>query len=279
MRWSLGYHLYACGKKGLPAEIQFNGNTYRLNERLKHDFFAATGLYKLNSQPHTKETQSPAKIILKVTRKQNFLGLPLSWLGSGLCHRELSILRRLKDLDAVPKPLLLYGKTGFIYEYIEGFSLDEDKDLPKDFFDKFLELLKQVHRRNIVYLDMNKRGNILVGSDGRPHLIDFQISLYIGEHFLIWPRLSARLRAALQREDIYHVYKHKSRLCPELLTPAEHTLSRRISILIRLHRSATRPLQKLRRAFLKFLHSKGLMITEKKARYSRENDPARFGRY
>ncbi len=260
---SLGYQLYACGRDGPPGEIVFKDNKYGLCRILKHDFFAATTLYELSSRRKSAETAQPAKIVLKLGRQQHFLGLPLAWVGELLCCHEVSILRRLSNLQGIPRFLGHYGRTGFIYEYIEAHSLDEQKKLPDDFFDKLLELLQEVHQRDIAYLDMNKRGNILVDSKGRPCLIDFQISLPIGKHLLIWQRPSVYLRDTLQSADIYHLFKHKRRLCPELLRPQEQALSRRIGSLIGLHRLAATPLRKLRRALLKYLHTKGVAVTEK----------------
>ena len=260
---SLGYQLYACGRNGLPGQIIFENNKYRLCEIFKHDFFAATALYEFDSRAQATEIPNQTRIILKLSRQQHFLGLPLAWLGRLLCSHEVSILRQLSHLRGIPRFLSHYGGTGFIYEYIEGCSLDKEKKLPNDFFDKLLELLRKVHRRDIVYLDMDKRSNILLGSDRQPHLVDFQISLHIGEHLLIWRRLSGYLRDALQRADIYHLFKHKRRLCPQFLRPEEQALSRRISGLIWLHRLAATPLRNLRRNLLKFLDTKGLTATEK----------------
>jgi hypothetical protein len=240
----------------MPGEIVFKDNKYRLCRILKHDFFAATALYELDSKSRPTKIPDPARIILKMGRQQHFLGLPLAWVGEFLCCHEVSILRHLSGLRGIPRFLGHYGRTGFIYEYIEGHSLDEKKKPPDDFFDKLLELLAEVHQRDIAYLDMNKRGNILVDSKGRPCLIDFQISLHIGRHLLIWQRPSAYLRDTLQKADIYHLFKHKRRLCPELLTPQEQAMSRRTGMLIGLHRLAATPLRKLRRALLKSLSTK-----------------------
>jgi serine/threonine protein kinase len=260
---SLGHQLYACGKNGMPSQIIFGGNKYRLGKILKHDFFAATALYESESKSRAAEIPNPSKIILKLNRQQHFLGLPLVWLGTLLSSHEAYILRHLRHLQGIPRFLSHYGKTGFMYEYIEGCPLDENEKLPDDFFDKLLQLLQQIHQRDIVYLDTNKRSNILLGSDKEPYLVDFQISLHIGECLLIWRWLSKYLRDTLQRADIYHLFKHKRRLCPQFLKPEEQELSRHISGLIWLHRSAATPLRNLRRSLLKFLHSKGLTVTEK----------------
>jgi len=276
MRHLFGHQLYAGGEKPMPEEIVFADTIYRLKKVFKHDFFAATALYESNGRSQDIEKSYPTKVVLKLGRRQHFLGLPLVWLGKIICHHELSNLNHLNGLGSVPRVLSLYGDLGIIYEYIDGHSLDEGKDLPNDFFDKLLDLLQQVHQQDIVYLDMNKRGNILVGSDGQPRLIDFQISLYIGPRWLISRRLSSYVRNILQKADIYHVLKHKRRLCPELLEPHEQTLAYRRSRLIRLHRLAATPFRKLRRLLLKYLHTNDLVATEKNAQFSPENDPNRF---
>ena len=64
-------------------------------------------------------------------------------------------------------------------------------------------LLERVHQRGIAYVDLHKRENILVGTDGRPYLIDFQISQYLPQR----GPLGAVLRV-LQRCDDYHLSKH-----------------------------------------------------------------------
>jgi hypothetical protein len=275
MKSSLGYQLYACGKKGLPEQITFSSKTYRLSEVLKHDFFAATGLYELSRRTHPK-TPTPSRIVLKMGRRQHFLGMPLLWLGRLLSQHEVSILRRLSHLRGTPRFLSCYNDTGLIYEYIEGRSLNGKKKLPDNFFDELFKLLQQIHQRNIAYLDMNKHDNILLGSDKLPHLIDFQISLHIDEYLLFSRRLSTRLRDTLQKADIYHLFKHKRHLCPDSLKPQEKAFFHGTGTLIQLHRLAATPLRKWRRNLLKFLRDKGLWKPEENTRHSRENNPTPF---
>ncbi len=259
MKDSLKYQLCACGKKGLPQQIEFNGVAYKLKKVFKHDFFAATGLYQSGSRPAKKRSSVPAKIILKLGRQQHLLGLPMGWVGRFFRDREVSIMHHLEGLAGVPRFLSLYGDTGFICEYIEAKSFDNNNNLPKDFFDKLADLLKQVHHRNVAYLDMNKRDNVLIDRKGRPYLIDFQISLHIGQSSFVWPGLSDYMRDVLQGADIYHLYKHKRRLAPDLLTPEEDTLSRNVSPWISIHRLVATPWRKIRRAVLKFLRNKGII--------------------
>jgi hypothetical protein len=265
------YQLSACGKNGLPATVTLGPDTYHLKKVLKHDFFAATALYESHASPSSGEKPRPTKIILKLERRQHFLGLPLSWLGELLCCHEVSILRRLRNLNSMPRFLARYGQTGFAYEYIEGHSLKEQKELPPDFFDELHRLLEQVHKCNVVYLDMDKRSNILLGADGKPYLIDFQISLHIGDRVLFSRRLAEYVRLILRQADIYHLFKHKRRLCPDLLRPHEATISHRKGTWIRAHRLLATPLRNLRRALLNFLCAKGALPPVQNPASPREN--------
>ena len=70
----LGAQFYACGAKELPNEISINGSKYSFLSELKHDFFAATGLYELNNS-YSTNGDIPRKVVLKVSRQQNILGL------------------------------------------------------------------------------------------------------------------------------------------------------------------------------------------------------------
>ena len=245
-----GYQLLACGDKGLPETITYNQHHYKLEKVMKHDFFAATSLYLSNGSTEEANSPCPAKLVLKLGRKQHFLFLPLSWFGKFLRNHEVSISGHLSDIAQVPKVLCHYDKTGFLYEYIEGSSLDKEQNLPEDFFDNLKELLQQIHERNIVYLDTNKQGNIIHGNDGKPYLIDFQISLHLKGRLFGVRHLVSFIKKELIKADIYHIYKHKRRFCPELLRPEERPLSYPTIPLIKMHRLIANPFRKVRRAVL-----------------------------
>jgi hypothetical protein len=260
----MGNQFYACGCNFPPKQIEFADSTYIVKKVFKHDFFAATALYVVKDPASIAQRQNPEKIVLKMARMQHFLGLPMEWFGQALCEHEVATLRRLDHIEPVPHVLARYGKTGFVYQYIEGRSLSEQKELPKDFFDLLLELLSRVHQSNIIYLDMNKRGNILISPKGKPYLIDFQISLYLCEGFAFSKKLSGYIRNILQRTDIYHLFKHKRRLCPHLLRPHEQAISRCPSPWIKIHRLIATPIRKLRRKLLVFLEQKGILAPRKR---------------
>jgi serine/threonine protein kinase len=252
--------MFACGKAGLPESISVNGLGYNMDVLFKHDFFACTGRYVC---PETGE-----KIVLKISRLQPFFWIPLRWLGCYLRNREFRILSLLQDLQQIPQILCKFGKNGLVYRYIEGQSLDEKPAVPDHFFDELETLLKTVHSKGVCYMDLNKRGNILIRMDRQPCLIDFQISLHL-------PKWLGFLAKSLQKEDMYHFYKHKRRFRPDLMTVEENLHSGKVSFLIKAHRFVSKPFRNIRRWFLRKLYQLNILVRPEGER-SPENDPSRF---
>jgi len=200
-----------------------------------------------------------------------------------MTRSEISKLRRCEGIPAVPQVLARLDAHTYVYEYIEGCSLDDRPPLSADFFERLAEALRQVHARHLVHFDLHKRGNILVDTEGRPHIIDFQIARHIGDRFLLSRWLSTRLRRSLQSYDIYHIYKYKRRFQPELLTEAEEKLSYNHSWPLQLQRSFAWPYKKIRRACLRYLYTKGILagtaddgtcVETNPARWTKTNTPA-----
>jgi len=270
-RW-FGRCFYACGSGGLPPQIDCLGRQYVLRTILKHDFLAATGLYEAAAV----NGDSPHRLVCKIGRRMHFCLIPLGWLGWLVTCREVRNLSRCKGIREVPSVLARPGRNMYVYEYIEGKSLGERPALPAGFFDDLLVAVQQIHARNLIHFDLHKPGNILVGNDGSPHVIDFQLSLCIGDRFLLSKRLSSGLRRRLQAYDIYHLYKHKRRLQPHLLTQAEEQLSRNHSLPLRVHRALAKPYKRIRRACLRYLHAKGILAGGQTA--CAETDPARWAK-
>ena len=272
-RW-FGRCFYACRKEQLPERLSCLGGEYRLEQVLKHDFLAATAMYATTDL----RADRPQRLICKINRRMHFCLVPLGWLGRLVTHNEICNLRRCEGIDAVPKVLARLHPNVYVYKYIEGKSLSEKPALPADFFDNLLAAVQQLHARDLIHFDLHKPGNILVGDDGRPHIIDFQISTHFGDRRLLSRRLSARVRRRLQAYDIYHVYKHKRRLQPHLLTEAEEQLSRNHSLPLRFHRAIANPCRRVRRACLRYLHAKGVLANDQSNHASAETDPTRWAR-
>lgn len=250
---SLAYALRALGRRDLPETVEVAGVSWRLTQTVKHDFYAATGFY---------QNDRGDRAVLKVGRVVDFAGMPLLWLGRWLCRRELRFYRKLHDLPNVPAVLGTVGQTGFLHAYVEGKPLSKTRPVPDGFFHQLKELFLELHRRGIAYVDTNKPENILQGDDGRPHLIDFQISFdghELGGGRWLLPRLILR---RLQHEDLYHFLKHKSRLRPDELSEQEKLDAQKRSWFIRAHRLLTKPYFLIRRRTFKRLRDSGQLLPE-----------------
>ncbi len=145
----------------------------------KHDSWAATALY---------EDPEGVLRVVKLHRQAPLLVYRIGWLG----RRTAS--QRAKAAGATGRPARDSGSGG-----PGRAALDRSSAMPSPgttspaipwatarpvsdtFFPDLNRLLKEMHERRTVYVDLHKRENIIVNERGEPCLIDFQISL-------TWPR-------------------------------------------------------------------------------------------
>jgi predicted Ser/Thr protein kinase len=245
------WFMHALGEAGLPRQVELGGVVYLLEQTHKHDFFAATGFYR---------NEQGGKAVVKIGRTVGFLGLPLRWIGRALLERELRAYRKLSDLKNIPPVLGTVGDTGFAHVFIEGAPLSKHRPVPDDFFARLFELMDEMARRGIAYVDTNKPENILQGEDGLPYLIDFQISF---DKAAMWNLPPSRwLLKKFTQSDRYHVLKHKKRLRPDQLTEEERYIVEHRSLIIRIHRTISRPYHWVRKPLLRWLRGSGRVLPE-----------------
>ncbi|MCS7032978.1 MAG: hypothetical protein NZ561_03170 [Phycisphaerae bacterium] len=241
----------ALGCQEPPDTFVLTGQLFRRTRIVKHDFWAATAFY---------QALDGTRVVAKINRSEPFLGLPMDWIGRWLCRREIRFYRAMADLEHVPALLGRIGRTGFIHAFVEGEPLSASSRIPDSFFPELQKLFAEIHRRGIAYVDANKPQNILLGRDGRPYLIDFQISYdlhELGDWFL-----NRAILRRMQREDDYHVLKHKRKLRPDQMTNEELQRVSRRSPFIRLHRFLTRPYFLIRRRVMRGLRDAGQLLPE-----------------
>jgi hypothetical protein len=241
----------ALGRGNLPETIELNGVCWRHERTHKHDFWAVTGFYR---------TDAGERAVLKMGRTEPFAGISLEFIGRWLCRREMRFYTALGDLPNVPAVLGRVGRTGFLHAYAEGQPLSRERPVPDGFFDHLLALMNRIHARRIAYVDANKPENILLGDDGLPHLIDFQISWDL--HELGDNALNRWWLRRLQQSDVYHVLKHKKRMRPDLLSEGERAVVENRGALIRVHRVVTMPYKRLRRSTFKRMRASGRLLPE-----------------
>ncbi len=262
-----------------PARLEIGGSFYRLVRVFKHDFFAATCLYEvetsaseiaappralpatLRSSPLAPRPSPLLRLVVKFGREQSFCGLPMAWFGELHCTHEEGIYRRLAGVPGIPRWAGRVGSCGYAIEYIEALPLDHFTAPPPGFFDRLRELFDAVHARGVAYGDANKRSNILVAPDGRPYLVDFQLSLCTRDEWPLVDSLVGAIVRYIARKDLYHLYKHKRRMAPQELTAEQEVLSRRRGALHSLHRKISKPYRTLRRRFLARRYSSGKLVS------------------
>jgi hypothetical protein len=148
--------------------------------------------------------------------------------GRFLLWRESRALRRLQQIEGMPGPPVIREKWRLIYPYVEGFTLRDEKareyHFDKCYFEDLEALVMEMHRNNVVHLDLRNARNVLVTNAGKPALIDFQTTLFTDF-------MPGFLRRLLFRVDLTGVYKHWKRLLPDTLTDERMQVNERMKSL------------------------------------------------
>jgi hypothetical protein len=200
MRWEDQFR--ALGADDLPAQIRVGDRAMRLESTFKHNSVAAVGLY----------VDGGERVVLKCYRRAPFLGFPLAWTGRLMARHEAAVLCHVEGVPGVPAWRGLHGDTGLLRDYVPGEPLTRRSDVGRQFIVDLFRMLRELHGLGVAYVDLEKAENILVGQDGRPHLIDFQVAYHVPERFLGETFPFRWLRGWLQRADLYHARKHMRRL-------------------------------------------------------------------
>jgi hypothetical protein len=236
----------ALGASDPPATVEIDGEVFHLDEILKHDSWAATGIYM----------SSTRKALCKFNRQQSILGMSMRWLGRRLAARESSFMERLAGIEGIPTSLGPISHNGHVLDravsraWVPGHALMPGERVSATFFPSFRRLLAAVHSRGVAHVDLHKRENILVDEQGKPWLIDFQISFALPQDKRLVDMCLGGVLRLLQRCDEYHLLKHEVHHGPEQSELALHELARRRPWWIRVHRCVAVPFRKVRRRLL-----------------------------
>lgn len=102
-----------------------------------------------------------------------------------------------------PEGQQLRSKQMLVRTFAEGAPLHEAASLPRDFFDLLDRAVEALHASGVCHNDLHKEQNLVVGPEGRPCLIDFQLASVHNRR-----GRSFKARCA---EDLRHVQKHRRR--------------------------------------------------------------------
>ena len=156
-------------------------------------------------------------LMVKDVRKRNFF---LRWtLGFWLIEKEWKIYSRLIGMKGIPQPIERIDRFAFAMEFIPGRPLLRGEALPPSFFSDLGQVLKDLHARGVVHLDLRHKGNILVSEGGELFLIDFNSSFAFKERGI----LRRYLFPVLRWVDYGGMLKLKERISPDLMTSEERS--------------------------------------------------------
>jgi RIO-like serine/threonine protein kinase len=146
--------------------------------------------------------------VLKDYRRKN--AVTRSLLAPALVKREFAVLRHLEGIPGIPKAYEVVEKRALLMEYIEGRTINKFKagELADRVYERLVELVRAMHARGVVHLDLRQRKNILIAGE-QPWLIDFANAMK--------GKLTAKLRAV----DESALLKFKQRNWPHLMTDAD----------------------------------------------------------
>ncbi len=165
---------------------------------------------------HRVELKERALMVKDVGRKA-FLS---RWtLGYWLIHKEWKIYSLLKGIHGIPEAVARIDRFSFALQFISGRPIEREENLSSSFFSKLELILKEVHSRGVVHLDLRHKGNILISEGGEPFLIDFNSSFSFKKGGFLWRFLFPFLRWV----DYGGFLKLKERVSPALLAPGEQS--------------------------------------------------------
>ena len=164
--------------------------------------------------------QKGAEAVVKDFSANGFLFRNL--IGRFLVWREEKAYRRLKGLKGTPDLYRVVDGLALVLEHIPGKSLEkagETGTLPESFFDELGALVEAFHERGICHCDLKRAANILIGTDGRPTVLDWSAAI-LEREFRFFPL--TRIYRRFLVDDLNAVTKFRLRHCPEVVSAETH---------------------------------------------------------
>ncbi len=143
----------------------------------------------------------------------------LTW-GRLMVARECAIYEALAGLPGIPRFLGRLDADAIVVERVPGRDLSHYRKgtLPAGFVDRLEAIVRGLHERGVVHLDLRQRRNILVEAGGTPVIVDFASALRL-------PKGSGLLRA-LSATDRSGVAKLRRKHAPDTVTEEDRRLLR-----------------------------------------------------
>jgi hypothetical protein len=134
-------------------------------------------------------------------------------IGSVLVSWETFIYTKLEGIPGIPRFMERPDRYSILTAYMGGENLRETRKRPDTaYFEKVVSIIRQMHNRGVIHLDMRNRRNYGIDAQGNPFIMDFASSLYIP-----W----VPLRRTLAKLDWMGFVKVKAKTAPDLLSDKE----------------------------------------------------------
>jgi len=141
-------------------------------------------------------------------------------VGRIVINREARAYTALAGISGLPARFKRLSPFALALEYLEGKDLGavESNDIGPDVISQFEGILKEIHDRGWVHLDLHRRTNILL-VNGKVYIVDLASALHPGGILLIGRCLTWIIGFA----DRLSLIKLKTIFAPQALTSQERT--------------------------------------------------------
>ncbi|WP_100638806.1 RIO1 family regulatory kinase/ATPase [Marinobacter salexigens] len=168
----------------------------------------------------SKRWHKPATVVTvdqcgekRIMKTYPLLFFPLSYCFRLLARHEYKMLKKAEELVFTPNQVRwnANGGGGVCYQYLKGFSLkelQENGEIPKEFFVKLYAAVQQLHQTGMVHLDLGNSGNILMTPSGEPKIIDFGSAVLL-KHLPIMSKNWARKKDLLGVLKLWYRFDRK----------------------------------------------------------------------
>lgn len=138
-------------------------------------------------------------------------------IGPLMTRREGGALRKLDQVDGIPRLCQAVDRHAILIEYVESTPLREIETdaLGPEFFVELEKLICRMHAAGVAHCDLRTGGNILVGAGNKPYIVDFASCVFRGRG--LNPLIALAFRE-FRRADLFAVLLAKRRVAPSLLT-------------------------------------------------------------
>ncbi len=141
--------------------------------------------------------------------------------GRFLIWREARAYKKNVGLTGVPKLFRVIDGLALVMEEVQGKDISRNGahlEITPAFLEELKVLVDAFHQRGLAHCDLKSAGNIFVGVDGHPHILDWASA--ISESRFRFPFLNLIYQRFVQ-DDCNAVTKYKMVYMPESVNPVE----------------------------------------------------------